>query len=74
MIDKNAALATSLSDRMTAREFWAAEMPGALGLLMDADVALAGETHQAKQVARRMGMEVTGEALPVAVWHLLYRN
>ena len=59
---------------MTAEQFWTNELAGPMSLLMDPEKAFKEETQEAQRVARQMGIEVTGDALPWSVWDALYTD
>jgi hypothetical protein len=55
------------------REYWSRELAGEMALLANPEEAFAEETEQAQHLARSVGVEVTGNALPWWVWFGLYR-
>lgn len=61
------------SELLTAREYWARELAGETALLVNPEETFAEETAQAQNLARSVGVEVTGEVLPWWVWFGLYK-
>lgn len=60
------------STHLTACEYWQANMPRTMELLLNPDAAFADDTKQAATLAGEMGITLDGPALPVEVWDAFY--